>query len=410
MLLRTKYMLRAAAVLSGVLLPGVASAVTCSSLGLPNPIYGSGGSAITNTLKAVATELAKLPENERVTIFWTDPGACSGYQAFLDKNVKTKFKFWDANGVEDPNGCTADDVVAGQEVDFAHMGNTPDYCIDGTQPADVIDTPGSIQTVNLITGVDSVEDSISAEAVYLAFGFGATSEAGPWTVEAGLQLRTSTSFVHLFVANAVGLPPTAFKGVKPEWKTNDEVAKAVGDFANADASLGYVSSSAAEKAKETVKTLAYQHFDQTCGVYPDSTATRFDKQNVRNGKYYFWTPGHWYARGANGAITNEKAAKLISWLTAKAPAPGNIDVNAKIIGAGDIPECAMQVQREGTDGAISSFAPAKPCGCYFESLALKEVPDYCSACETDADCGGGDTPSCNFGFCESYRAEGEVEG
>jgi hypothetical protein len=30
-------------------------------------------------------------------------------------------------------------------------------------------------------------------------------------------------------------------------------------------------------------------------------------------------------------------------------------------------------------------------------------------CEADTDCSG-DTPSCNFGFCEAYRAAGEEEG
>lgn len=407
MLLRKTHILCAAAVLSGIVLPSAASAVPCSSLDLPNPIYGAGGSAITATLKRVAVELAKLPEADRVTIFYSDPGACSGYQAFLDENVKTQFKYWDAAGVE--TKCDADDLINGQPVDFAHMGNAADFCIGGTQPNDVLDTLGPVQTVNLITNKSSVEDSISAEAAYLAFGLGAAGDAGPWTIEAGLQLRKSDSFVHLFVAESLGVPPTAFKGFSPPWGTNQEIVQAVGNFATADASLGYVSSSAAEAGKATVKTLAYQHFDQTCGVYPDSTATRFDKQNVRRGKYHFWTPGHFYARHQGGEIANENAAKLIGWFTGTLAAPGDIDVNEQIILAGDTPQCAMQVQREGTVGAISSFAPDKPCGCYFETIALKEVPETCSTCEADTDCGG-DTPSCNYGFCEAYRAEGEVEG
>jgi hypothetical protein len=407
MLLRKPHVLGAGALLGSVLLPTIASAVPCSSLGLPNPIYGSGGSAITATLKRVAVELAKLPAEERVTLFYSDPGACSGYQAFLDESVKTQFKYWDAAGVEAK--CDAEDLVNGQAVDFAHMGNAADFCIGGSQPDDVLDTLGPVQTVNLITNRNSIEDSISAEAVYLAFGLGATGDAGPWTIEAGLQLRKSDSFVHLFVAESVGIPPTAFKGIATPWATNQEVVAAVGAFATADASLGYVSSSAAEQGKATVKTLAYQHFDQTCGVYPDSTATRFDKHNVRRGKYHFWTPGHFYARQEGGEISNPNAAKLIGWFTGELAAPGGIDVNEQIILAGDTPQCAMQVQREGTVGAISSFAPDKPCGCFFEATALKEIPESCTVCEADNDCSG-DTPSCNYGFCEAYRAEGEVEG
>jgi hypothetical protein len=407
MLLRRTHFLGAAAVSLGVLIPAGAAAVPCSSLGLPNPIYGSGGSAITNTLRAVAVELAKLPEDERVTIFFADPGACSGYQAFLDENVKTQFKYWSADNVQ--GTCDAEDLVNGQAVDFAHMGNAADFCIGGTQPDTVSDTLGPVQTVNLITNRSSVEDSISAEAVFLAYGFGAASAAGPWTIEAGLQKRKSDSFVHLFLADSVTLPPSAFLGV--ERGNNQDVVKFVGEFATPDASLGYVSSSAAELGKATVKTLAYQHFGQTCGVYPDSTASRYDKLNVRQGKYHFWTPGHFFARQdpATGAFTNANAEKLIGWFTGKVAPPGELDVNALIIGAGDTPQCAMQVKREGTVGAISSFAPDKPCGCYFETIALKEIPESCEACETDDDCGG-DTPSCNYGFCEAYRAEGEVEG
>lgn len=407
MLSRKPHVFGAAALLGGVLSPALASAVPCSSLGLPKPIYGSGGSAITATMKRIAVELAKLPADERVTIFYSDPGACTGYQAFVDANVKTQFKYWDATGLEAK--CDAEDLVNGQAVDFAHMGNAADFCIGGAQPDDVLDTLGPVQTVNLITNKNSVESSISAEAVYLAYGLGATGEAGPWTVEAGLQLRKSDSFVHLFVAESVGIPPASFKGISTPWTTNQEVVAAVGSFATADAALGYVSSSAAEQGKVTVKTLAYQHFDQTCGVYPDSTSTRFDKLNVRLGKYHFWTPGHFYARHEGGEISNENAARLIGWFTGKLAAPGGIDINAQIIKAGDTPQCAMQVQREGTVGAISSFAPDKPCGCYFESIALSEVPEACTACEADTDCGG-DTPSCNYGFCEAYRAEGEVEG
>src|SRR5688572_2962562 len=68
--------------------------IACDDLDLPNPVYGSGGSAITATLAKVATALAGL--EDPITILFADPGACTGYQAFLDNGVTTNFKYWSA--------------------------------------------------------------------------------------------------------------------------------------------------------------------------------------------------------------------------------------------------------------------------------------------------------------------------
>ena len=40
-----------------------------------------------------------------------------------------------------------------------------------------------------------------------------------------------------------------------------------------------------------------------------------------------------------------------------------------VIKAGDVPLCAMNVQREGVTGAISSYAPPVPCNGFFEKTA-----------------------------------------
>src|SRR5690349_2407994 len=192
----------------GLTLAPSALAVPCSELNLPNPIYGAGGSAITATLGRVASALAGLPEP--ITILFADPGACIGYQAFLESNVTTTFKYWDATGAQ----LSCDPEVTGQQVDFAHMGNTADFCPGLSLPDGVKDYLGPIQTLNIITSVNSSESSISSEALYFIYGFGAESDAAPWTVEANLAKRSSTSFVHLFLADSVGLSPEKFKGTQ----------------------------------------------------------------------------------------------------------------------------------------------------------------------------------------------------
>lgn len=381
-----------AAALSLVASPALA--VPCSELALPNPIYGSGGSAITATLGRVATALAALPEP--ITILFADPGACIGYQAFLESNVTTTFKYWDAAGTQ----LSCDPEVTGQQVDFAHMGNTADFCPGLALPADVKDYVGPIQTLNIITSVNSSESSISAEALYFAYGFGAESQAAPWTTEAGLVKRNSTSFVHLFLADNVGLSAEKFKGTQVS--TNQESVNAVVAAAatDPDATLGYVSGSAADNNRETVKTLAYQHPGQSCGYYPDSNETTFDKINVRQGLYQLWTPGHFFARvDGSGAAVNPQVAALIGWFDGSVAPPEGVDVTSIIIASGDIPSCAMQVTREGVTGPISSFAPDQPCNCFFENAATGATS--CTACTTDAECGA-TSPRCRFGYCEAY--------
>jgi hypothetical protein len=63
----------------------------------------------------------------------------------------------------------------------------------------------------------------------------------------------------------------------------------------------------------------------------------------------------------------------------------------------NIPQCAMQVSREEDLGAISSFQPDEPCGCYFDFRATGRTS--CDECEEDADCPSSD-PVCRFGYCE----------
>lgn len=371
-----------------------ASAVPCADLNLPNPIYGAGGSAITPTLALVATELAGL--DDPITIIFADPGACIGYQAFLDNSGTTTFKYWTADGVQ--QSCDPD--LLGQPLDFSHMGNPADSCAGLTLPDGVGDFLGPVQTLNVITSVDSSETSISAEALYYIYGYGAESQAPPWTVEANLAKRSSTSFVHLFLAESIGLSPEAFVGT--QISTNQEsvdlvVAAAATD---PDSTLGYVSGSNADKNRATVKTLAYQHEGQSCGYWPDSDENSFDKINVRTGLYQLWTPGHFFARvDSNGKPENEAVAALISWFDGSAEPPEGISVTDLVIESGDIPSCAMTVTREGITGAISSYAPPQPCGCYFEAVATGETS--CSECATSDDCEGAGE-QCRHGYCEAY--------
>lgn len=367
----------------------------CSELDLPNPIYGAGGSAITPTLGRVASALAGV--DDPITILFSDPSACTGFQAFLDNTTTAQFKYWEP-GSTTPKTCNA--PITGQTLDFAHMGNPASDCTGITVPDGIGDFLAPVQTLNIITKKESAETSISREALYFIYGWGAQSQVEPWVSEAAIYKRTPTSFVHNFLAQGIGLPNTSFKGV--EITTNqssvDGIVASAGN--NPDATLGYVSGSTANSPanRQVIKTLAYQHTGQECGYWPSSTPDTFDNINVRTGLYHFWTPGHFFARvGGDDKPVNPLVAELIEVFQSTRDARGGVDATALIIESGDVPGCAMQATREGL-GEVQSYAPPTPCGCYYESIATGQTD--CTACETDAQCSGGD--KCRFGYCEAY--------
>ena len=385
-----------------------ALAAPCADLDLPNPIYGAGGSAVTATLKAVGTALAGL--DEPITILYADPGACPGYQQYLDNAITTSLKYWTADGTQQ----TCDPPLEGQPADFAHMGNDHDFCIGLDLPDDYPEnykeTLAQVQTLNFIVDKDSSQKSISAEALYYLYGLGAEA-AGiePWTDPTHIVLRSTGSFVHQFAAVAVfgdparvyfDHPTTGGSGVAVQTQQEGiNALLAIGET-SPESPLFYVSSSAADANRASVRTLAYQHFGQSCGYWPDSSESALDKLNVRTGKYQFWTPGHFYVRlDGSGNAANPLAGDLVSWFTGEAEPPEGVNVTELVIQSGDVPLCAMSVQREGVTGAISSYAPPVPCNGYFEKIATGETEH--AECEFDSDCDDAN-PKCHFGFCEAY--------
>jgi len=392
-----------------LLLPAIARAQeACPSL--PNPVYGAGGSAVTATLGAVATELAKLPDDTpgKVNIFYWDPGACRGYDGFIGASTtaddrRPPFKYWDATGVVKTCRPTADVVL-----DFAHMGNTPLLCPRGEPlPAGFGKFVAPVQTINLITHRSSQFDAVSAEALYHVYGFGpgaAGRAVAPWTVPQAVFARATNSFVHQVLRSVISVPPTGFK-LPPEnfVSTNQDTVRKVFEWGNTqspDQPLGYVSGSAADQGEDRneVKTLAFKALGQTCAVLPDSSRARKDKLNVRNGSYALWTPAWFYARTTGADITNERVRNLVRWFDGTATPPGNINVTQIVIRSGDVPLCAMSANRaEGDLSPITSYKPARPCNGFFEFTAIGSTSRR--ACADDGACQASE--NCSFGYCEA---------
>ena len=77
--------------------------------------------------------------------------------------------------------------------------------------------------------------------------------------------------------------------------TNGRSVTLVATATNPEAAIGFVSGENADANRTTVRTLAFQHTEQRCGYWPDSTATSFDKRSVRDGLYWLWTTTHFFA-------------------------------------------------------------------------------------------------------------------
>jgi hypothetical protein len=399
--------LAAAGAIAGV--AGNAKAVDCDTLTtFPNHVYGAGGSAITATLQALAPVLQQLPNAaDQITIFYSDTDACTGYQAFLDNNETATFKYWDPANPTTTLTCTAGGT--GHTVDFSTMANFPSLC-GKALPTGVQDQQGPAQGLNILVPKGSQQTVISAEALALIYGAGANtaSTVTPWTNPAYVFTRPATSFATLFLAKAIGIAATtvgsAGASAANSESTNGNVVTALSsgalstDTTAENSGIGFASGPTADAAPTKVTTLAYQHAGQTTGYLPDSQPGVLDKWNIRTGQYELWSYNQLYSR--TGAADNATVDRLFGYILGTVAPPTGVNITQTLIKSGQIPECAMLVQRDGDLGALSSYCSPDPCGCYFDSIAPGSTTT-CTACDDTTPCtGAGQT--CRLGFCEAY--------
>jgi hypothetical protein len=162
-----------------------------------------------------------------------------------------------------------------------------------------------------------------------------------------------------------------------------------------------------------VNVLAFKAFGQNHAYFPDSTATAFDKQNIRDGHYSMWSPTVYITKVDSLGKPVDPAIRYITDTVtgnaAATPPDGGapIDGLADVTGVGLTPGCAMQVTRttpqDGTP--ISPAATAPTCTCYFLSKipGATGTPANCTACTDSSACTtAGQT--CIRGFCEGPGA------
>lgn len=385
-----------------LLSPCAALADICGANGKP-VVYVTGSSASKPFLAVLGRALYN--DAQPIALVYKSAGSCIGVSAVLNGDPVTGTAvYWDPASPTMNNevSCTiGTGTVAGSilaDIGISDVFASTCFDLPGGLPSSIGDFFGPVQAMTFVVPKMSTEKSISAAAAYFVFGFGQDSGVAPWNDNTHIFRRNGSSGTQSMIGRLIGVPPAKFKGVDAtnsagvimSVSTSPSPASTIGILAATDIS---------DAVRLQLNVLAYKHYDQSCGYYPDSAPTAKDKVNVRDGHYAIWGPMHLFSKlDENGYVKNPDARRLVSFATGTIPPPGGVNLIEVEAVNNVIPSCAMQVQRMTEGGPLTPFTPENGCGCYFEQLATGSATD-CQTCTRDTECPDG-TPKCSFGFCE----------
>lgn len=412
--MRTKLLLRTsvAAIVPLAALFGAeraANAVTnCSSLlTATNVIVIESGDTQENLLKQLGYKLQHSTAFPTQVLYNTT-GSCTLISDMYTGNKLAVDLKYIPSDADTPNWTPSlaspvckNDVTGGIAIDLAISALFTASCPGGaTPPSGLGLINGPIQAYTLVVPKAATQKSIWAEEAYFVFGFGSAGMVTPWTNDQEIFIRTPAKSTQLTIAANIGVPATKWKGVTFDKST--DLLNAVANAAAPDSAIGILGAEVYDAQRDKLNVLAFKAFGQHHGWFPDSTATSFDKKNLRDGHYVPWSPTVYVAAVDNNNVPTKPTVKYFVDLvlgndtTPKFESPG-IDSVVKV---GLIPDCAMKVSRQADGGDLSLYTPAHPCQCFYEAnVPQGAAPASCKTCTTNSDCSA-PTPSCNHGFCE----------
>lgn len=377
-------------------------AAPCSDL--PNPVYLQVGDTQVNLMKELGRKLRDNTANP-MTLVFASSGSCTNIEAiYSDVKVMGTMQYVPSS-TEDPAWTTAsptrtcDAPTGGVLADIANSAVFVSACTTAAAPSTVKQFAGPVQAYVMAVPKASSQTAITAEEAYFAFGFGTAGMIAPWLDEMQLFIRTVTKSTLLAWAANISVPADKWKGVRYDKST--EVVAALQNSPTPEKAIGLLGVEVYDKLRSTLKSLAFRAFKQYAAYYPDSTATAFDKANVRDGHYTVWSPTIWLTRmNAQTQIpVNARAAYVIDLILGNNVTPAaNFDSVDSVASVGLVPVCAMKVTRSFEGGKLSLFSPPEPCGCKYDAAVATTT---CVAC-TGAGRGtcSGATQVCRHGFCE----------
>ena len=384
--------------------------VDCLDPARPNIVYVAGSTAIKPFLGVVAKLLAA--EAAPYTIVYQSQGSCTGVSAIFSTDP-TKQVIKDIPATDKPANYAiffAADGVTTQECFLDQSGNQVDVGVsdvfattcDGVTPPPGVSIgsyEGPIQPMTFVVPSASTQQSISAEAAYMALGLGGNNGASaPWTDPNFFFVRNASSGTQQMLARAVGVPAAKWWGVDQEGSTAVRSnLKLLLDAASAEKAFGVLSTDFADDERSNLRILAFQAKGQSCAYYPDSTLFAKDKKNVRDGHYSIWGPLHFYTRLAANGLPATAAGVLVTRFAAPKL---DQELLSTIIGKHLVPKCAMKVQRTEEMGPLSPYTTDSRCGCFFDLIANGATS--CKPCTLPGECPAA-TPACNYGYCEEGK-------
>jgi len=375
-----------------------ASAADCASL--PGPVYLAGSTAAKPFVALVGKLLAS--QNPPVTVVYTGQGSCTGVDAILNGTPlrgtgAAALSYWDGAGTEQKCDVSGDGSVLLADIGLSDVFATTCFRLPGGLPTNVADFLGPVQTMTFVVPVASPELSISAEAAYYVYGFGASSGVEPWTSEAVIFRRDDQSGTQRMLAAAIGVEAGRWKGTATTG--SEDLRKKMVATTLPGRTIGILSTDVAQENRNNVRILAYQHFGQSCGYYPDREETSNEKANVRDGHYAIWGPLHLLTRlNGSGFPVKPAAADVIGYLAGTKTAGDGLDLIALEAQRHVVPQCAMRVKRGSELGGLASYAPPGSCGCYYDKVANGSTS--CLPCWGPRDCPAA-APVCSYGYCET---------
>lgn len=378
-----------------------AQTVDCDTIGgSARILYGTGGAAQRDLMGQAALVLQSAADP--LYVVFQDGEACAGLYALIGlapPTISGTAFYWDsATGAR----RTCNLSLTGDAVDFISMINTEDLCGLVTDPSLMegitrLTTP--VSAVSVVVDADSTEQAISAEMFYLIYGFGAAAGITPWTNPdpAYYVSRDENAASKLILALASGLPSEKFIGV--DAGSSNGVVVAITSLADPNAGIAFIPTDIADANRATVRTLAWQGLGQNAAYWPDSTATSFDKRNVRFGQYDLWSPGYLFAPEGptEGSFADPDVQRLVEYVAGRTqPAGATQSAAVTAMKAKNIPPCAMHVARTTDAGPVFAQEPEAACDCLFEFTVTGATA--CASCDDATPCASG---VCRDAFCEA---------
>ena len=398
---------------------GAGTGVACEELvASGTAVHITGSSAAKPFLQQIAQQLA----GEGVYIVYTSTGSCVGVDAVVNGTLMTTgvapapavtATVWE-NSASSGRACDlpSGGVPADLGISDVFAETCPGFELTNLDGLRIRDAHGPIQTMAFAVPTNSPHLQISAQAAYFVFGFGAEggvldpSASNPiWHDESLIFQRSASSGTQAMLASAIGVAPGRWRG--KSHKTSDDVAAALqaaaGDETSAKQAIGILAADYVDtrNLRAQIRMLAYQDSRQSCALFPDSTASARDKQNVRDGHYPIWGPLHLlYKVDRSGNPLNEAnrqaVTDIVGYLSGTKALPNGVKLLDVYAQSGLIPECAMRVTRTSDGRAITAYRPPNPCSCVFEAKATGST--RCKACTVQGDCSADE--GCSQGYCE----------